>query len=302
MVSFSEVAGDLNQIMGVKAVWGTSTEAVMCFGSHGDAKAKDKGHFSLARRTAEKAIAQPYLVTIGGGEQVEPEYDGRVLELIRITGVYGETIAFVQSDELKKRLEQWPVAVVCSETYAIEGGPHLIDDLGFSDRTILTNAFDGIRRNETQMDFLWDALKDWPVSRRWDVKPLPGFRDPGSVQLYGSRYPNVAASSSEGKRIWKRSRQIERNRELAKAAKEANREKNGGRIICEACGFSDESTKLFDAHHLQPLAAGLRKTRLDDLAVLCPTCHRWAHHKSNDILQPLSIEELRSVRSASNLT
>ncbi|MCB4825449.1 hypothetical protein [Roseicella aerolata] len=79
MLTFGEIVATADQLIGVKAVWGRSTEPVMCFGSQGDAAKKDKGHFSLARWTAELAVDQPFLVTIGGGAQVAPELDGRVL-------------------------------------------------------------------------------------------------------------------------------------------------------------------------------------------------------------------------------
>src|SRR6266481_1493977 len=91
MPTIEGVVGSVEAIMGVKAVFGRSGASVMCFGSHGDEHAKDKGHFSLARSTAEKAIRQPYLISIGGGDDVSPELRGRVLELIRVTGVFGET-------------------------------------------------------------------------------------------------------------------------------------------------------------------------------------------------------------------
>jgi predicted HNH restriction endonuclease len=47
---------------------------------------------------------------------------------------------------------------------------------------------------------------------------------------------------------------------------------------------------MFDAHHLQPLAAGIRESRVDDLVVLCPTCHRWAHVKAEDKLSPITVQ------------
>jgi len=75
----------------------------------------------LARSTAEKAIAQPYLVSIGGGDDAPSELRGRVLELIRVTGVFGETKAFVEDEEYLVRLARWPVAVVTSEVYEIVG-------------------------------------------------------------------------------------------------------------------------------------------------------------------------------------
>ncbi|MGV1990000.1 hypothetical protein ACQZ5N_25610 [Agrobacterium sp. 22-221-1] len=296
MPTFDEVAGSLDQIMGVKAVWGRSSEPVMCFGSRGDEALKDPGHFQQACVTAKKAIPQPYLVTIGGGAEVGSELRGRVLELVRVTGVYGETKAFVRDPDLITRLTQWPVAVVLSEVYRIEGAPRLIEDLGFADKNILNNAYDGVRRDDTYMAQLWSALRSVEVTRRWEVPPLPGFRDPGKVQLCSSLYPNVPAGSAEGKRIRKEMLDKERDPKLARAVKEANRARNGGVIVCEGCDFTDESGALFDAHHRDPLGKGSRWSCFESFAVLCPTCHRWCHHKAVDILQPLVIPILRAAR------
>lgn len=275
--------------MGVKAVWGRSSEAVMCFGSRGNATLKDKSHFSQARTTAERSQTQPYFVTIGGGEQVPDTLRGRVLELVRATGVYGETPAFVRDEDLRARLSQWPVAIIVSEVYSIRGEPRLVEDLGFPDRRILANAYDSVIRDEGQIQRLWEALKDWGIERRWDVLPPAGFRDPGKVQMFGSMYPKLDCKSAEGKRVWKLSQEIERDPKLKREAKALNRAKNGGVIVCEACGFCDPMDAMFDAHHLQPLAAGNRESRVDDLVVLCPTCHRWAHAKAEDKLSPIPI-------------
>lgn len=279
-------------LMGVKAVWGRSSEAVMCFGSRGNARLKDKGHFSQARTTAERAQTQPYFLTIGGGEQVPDKLRGRVLELVRSTGVYGETTAFVRDEDLRVRLAQWPVAIIMSEVYTVSGQPRLVEDLGFPDRRILVNAYDSVIRDQDQVERLWDALKDWNVERRWDVLPPPGFRDSGKVQMYGSMYPKLDSTSSEGKRLWKLQQEIERDPRLKRQVKALNRAKNGGVIVCEACGFADLLDSMFDAHHLQPLAAGNRESRVDDLAVLCPTCHRWSHAKSDDKLSPVPVGEI----------
>jgi hypothetical protein len=284
--------------MGVKAVWGRSSEAVMCFGSRGNAALKDRGHFSQARITAERAQTQPYFLTIGGGEQVPEALKGRVLELVRASSVYGETIAFVRDSELRKRLTQWPVAIIVTEVYSIVGEPRLENELGFPDRRILANAYDTVIRDEKYILQLYAALKDWKVERRWDVSPPAGFRDPGKVELYGSMYPKLLSTSSEGERVWKLSKQIERDPALKREAKALNRRKNGGTLACEACGFADSLNSMFDAHHLEPLAVGVRQSRVDDLAVLCPTCHRWAHAKADDKLSPIPISEI--VRSRPN--
>lgn len=243
-------------------------------------------------RRRERALEQPYFVTIGGGEKVPATLDGRVLELVRCTGVYGETTAFVRDEDLRARLEQWPVAVILSEVFAIEGQPRLIDDLGFEDRRILSHAYDGVIRDEDQIQQLWDALRDRTIERRSSVLPPPRFRDPGKVVQCGSKYPTLDSKSTEGKRVWKLVLDSERDPEQRRQAKAQNREKNGGVIVCEACGFSDPLASMFDAHHILPLAVGIRESRLDDLAVLCPTCHRWAHAKAEDKLSPISIEAL----------
>lgn len=292
MVKFSEVVPSANDLMGVKAVWGRSEEAVMCFGSRGDAAKKDKGHYSQARITAEKAQEQPYFVTIGGGKHVPEELRGRAIELVRTTGAYGETTAFVKGESLRERLEKWPVAVVLSEVYAIDGEPLLVDELGFEDMNILANAYDRVMRYSDRIHALWNALKDRNVSRRWEVQVPSGFRDPGGVKLIGTLYPKLNIKSPEGKKVWKLSKEIERDSRLKREVKARNRAKNGGALCCEACGFSDTSDGMFDAHHLQPLAAGVRESRADDLVVLCPICHRWAHVKAPDLLSPLTISEV----------
>jgi 5-methylcytosine-specific restriction protein A len=98
--------------------------------------------------------------------------------------------------------------------------------------------------------------------------------------MYGSMYPRLDSKSEEGKRVWKLSLEIERDPKLARETKALNRERNDGAIVCEACRFSDSLDSMFDAHHVQPLAAGVRQSRVDDFVVLCPTCHRWAHAKA----------------------
>ncbi|MCZ6863684.1 MAG: HNH endonuclease [Alphaproteobacteria bacterium] len=269
----------------------------MCFGSRGDPAKKDKGHFSQARRTAERAMERPYFITIGGGEQVPDELDGRVVELVRATGVFGETIAFVRDDELRLRLSQWPVAIVVSEVYSVDGEPRLVEDLGFPDRRILANAYDSVIRDEEQIHRLWEALKDRQITRRWEVKLPPGFHDPGKVQMFGTHYPTLTSSSKEGKRLWMLSLKAERDPVLRRHVMVLNRSQHGGVIVCEACGFADDKDAMFDAHHLRPLAVGERKSRPDDLAVLCPTCHRWAHAKAEDKLSPVPVEEISNQRS-----
>ncbi|WP_428417388.1 HNH endonuclease [Methylibium sp.] len=57
-----------------------------------------------------------------------------------------------------------------------------------------------------------------------------------------------------------------------------------GALTCDACGEGPRITDPmlapsgFEAHHIVPLStAGVRGTRLRDLALLCATCHRLIH-------------------------
>ncbi|GLS36599.1 hypothetical protein GCM10010869_21900 [Mesorhizobium tianshanense] len=76
------------------------------------------------------------------------------------------------------------------------------------------------------------AMRSVEVTRRWEVQPLQGFRDPGKVQPCSSLYPNVPAGSAEGKRIRKEMVDKERDPKLARAVKEINRARNGGVPRC----------------------------------------------------------------------
>jgi hypothetical protein len=59
-----------------------------------------------------------------------------------------------------------------------------------------------------------------------------------------------------------------------------------GNLRCDCCEFDPslrtEGTainprSLMDAHHREPIAEGLRVTRLEDFQLLCPNCHRFLH-------------------------
>jgi predicted HNH restriction endonuclease len=157
-------------------------------------------------------------------------------------------------------------------------------------------AFDRVRSDLADISRLWQALADRPVEFRRDVLPLPGFRDPGTLLLCSSMYPTLKASAAEGKKVLEKAKRLERDRDLALSAKARNRQQNGGQIVCEACKLTDEKGALFDVHHIWPLHFGERETLLEQLAVLCPTCHRWAHVKAPDPLSPLPLHEIRKAR------
>ena len=108
--------------------------------------------------------------------------------------------------------------------------------------------------------------------------------------------PVPPVESSEGKKVWRIQKKRERGRQLAATAIARNKKRNDGWIKCEACGLADRDRSMFDAHHRRPLAAGERVTNVNDIAVLCPNCHRWAHVKVANRLSPLSIDEVARAR------
>jgi predicted HNH restriction endonuclease len=47
--------------------------------------------------------------------------------------------------------------------------------------------------------------------------------------------------------------------------------------ICMACCFVPRVDAQLDVHHLDPIADGVRITKLEDVAVFCANCHRLAY-------------------------
>ena len=72
---------------------------------------------------------------------------------------------------------------------------------------------------------------------------------------------------------------------------------SGGHLRCEVCDLEPETLyggdadSLVDVHHILPLSvSGPTRTHLDDLAVLCPNCHR-AIHASQEWTTPDQLRE-----------
>lgn len=77
----------------------------------------------------------------------------------------------------------------------------------------------------------------------------------------------------------------ERDRTIVKAALDANRIRYGD-YACQDCGYrpvddprvpNNLRRRMLEVHHIELLSKGERKTRLHDLLVLCPLCHRREH-------------------------
>lgn len=88
----------------------------------------------------------------------------------------------------------------------------------------------------------------------------------------------------EGGASYKIHKEIERNRRIIDIKKEEFI-KLHGKLFCEICKFSFEDfygkslkRSSIECHHINPLAEnGKKETRLSDLVLLCPNCHRVLH-------------------------
>jgi len=88
----------------------------------------------------------------------------------------------------------------------------------------------------------------------------------------------------EGKILTRVHKRIERNSILVRKKKKSILIKTG-RLKCEVCGFDFESVYgelgngLIEYHHKKPISElGVeQKTKLSDLSMVCPNCHRMIH-------------------------
>jgi 5-methylcytosine-specific restriction protein A len=100
----------------------------------------------------------------------------------------------------------------------------------------------------------------------------------------------------EGRILFREHRRYERDRKLV-AKKKAAVLKRTGRLACEVCDFESSEAYdvegVIDVHHVVPLhKIGESVTTMNDLALVCPTCHRVLH-KHRPIITP---SELRMKR------
>jgi 5-methylcytosine-specific restriction protein A len=86
-------------------------------------------------------------------------------------------------------------------------------------------------------------------------------------------------SAVEGMTKEQRIRVVLRDRQLVKALKRI------GPLRCSNCTYDPiqrgasqaQARAILEAHHVLPVSAGERLSRLSDLVLLCPTCHREVH-------------------------
>lgn len=87
--------------------------------------------------------------------------------------------------------------------------------------------------------------------------------------------------ADEGEALYRKHKRLERNRTLVKKKKQQVLAATGA-LACEVCDFNSNTAYgiewVIDVHHTVPLhKIGKSKTKLSDLVLVCPTCHRTIH-------------------------
>ncbi|MDN3706531.1 HNH endonuclease [Myroides ceti] len=109
---------------------------------------------------------------------------------------------------------------------------------------------------------------------------------------------NYVKEGFEGEIIYKLHKARERDNKLTESKKKLVF-KETGKLECEVCGFDflkkyGELGKGFiECHHTKQLSTyeTKKKTKLEDLALVCPNCHRMLHRN----LEDMSIDNLKEI-------
>ncbi len=115
-----------------------------------------------------------------------------------------------------------------------------------------------------------------PILLKFVDGPLPtGSRQGGDDAPQDIEY-------TEGGKVLRTHLRTERDGNAARLAKDlARKGSKTGKISCEACRCVPEDDyrglDLIEAHHRVPLSRGVRETKPEDFAMLCPCCHRAVH-------------------------
>lgn len=101
------------------------------------------------------------------------------------------------------------------------------------------------------------------------------------------------------KRKYLEHKYYERNSEVIQLAKQRAKQQN--KLHCEICKFDfserygNIGENFIECHHKIPIATGgIRKTKIEDLALVCSNCHRMLHKKNEDG-NYLSINQLKEI-------
>ena len=103
------------------------------------------------------------------------------------------------------------------------------------------------------------------------------------------------ALSEEGRRKLITHLRAERAPDTRRKVLAARRDSHG-QLACDACdvdlagAYGADKSEVVEVHHKKPVSLGVQTPKVSDFAILCPTCHRVAHHRREF---PLTVAEIR---------
>lgn len=154
----------------------------------------------------------------------------------------------------------------------------------------------GLGRGSKQEEVVWNEFADQPERLREVVAAICASIKSQEVPQGSWTEEEEEQTATEGRVLTRLHRTRERNPKITKRKKEKVL-KETGKLACEACGvdaaqkYGEIAQGVIDAHHNKPLHTLMEpaKTMLEDLALLCATCHRVLHAS-----KPwLTLEQLR---------
>lgn len=185
---------------------------------------------------------------------------------------------------------RWSVAFPIVESWEIDGIPRAREVFGASAYLRLYGHSSGVLRpllpaEQQALDHLHLTKREAPgewieIEDEIRMAELTHI-DP---RLQKRIDQDLGAAAFEGESESRRAQL--RKRAAWQANRFAQRRAKAGTLTCDHCGFDPasllESTRFnlrsaLDVHHTRPLEEGPRYTRIEDFALLCPTCHRVEH-------------------------
>jgi predicted HNH restriction endonuclease len=142
----------------------------------------------------------------------------------------------------------------------------------------------GLNRGSKQEEVVWKEFAHEPSRLREVATAIRASIEAHKVPEGSWTEEEEEQTAIEGRVLTRMHRTRERDPKIAKR-KKAKVFKETGKLACEACGF-DAAEKygqlgagVVDAHHTKPLhtLTEATETALEDLALLCATCHRVVH-------------------------
>ncbi len=185
---------------------------------------------------------------------------------------------------------RWSVAFPITESYSIPGRPLAAEVLGpAAMKRVFAHPSSTLR---PLTDAERTAIADLPLAPRSSRNGWIGVEDEAQMAARSDIDPvtrraierDLAEAAMEGMTEERRAKV--RLRAAWLADRFVTERRRAGSLRCDECGF-DAAAKaagtdvrartLLDAHHKNPLDEGVRYTTTADFALLCPTCHRFAH-------------------------